>query len=843
MTKPLSENVESDAATRKRHDRAGEVADFVAAALAQDRLAGLNDVLARIAEAIGAIGCILWEAGPQAVLGPGEPEGTLHVAAEWFEDDTLCAIHDLPLEDSLTGAALLRQQTQTVKDAQTSPRVNTEAGEQSLRKAQIGPMIAVPVPNPEGGRFVITIYGRDRSPFSRSEVRAANRLASLVPSLYQTIRDKVSFRLLSRVKEEFDLLEEEGMDSLASKEQMTAAMRVVSSLIAETFSCMECAIYLKDAGESPGQFELMGTTWPERHPDKSFEAGQEVGLTPWVLSKNRPLWIFDLRRFGQDLETIRREHPGLRWNGLEKVKKDVEALPDHRRQAQPKPLSFMATPIRAGGRLLGCIRCFGVVEGPYYFAQRELDLLDLVGHEIGQRWAEWLRRRALHKENRSWHALVQSITDLNRYVYQELTGPSPEEARIFEKALDVAQEVLPGGEITDVRLLDEETDELYFAATYGSLWEEGDESVIRQRKARRFPVDVNNPASAGAWVVAKEKAKFIPDIKADPYYDGTFPDTRRMIIAPISVEDRVFGVLDIRGTGSPDFPAHAESIAALLGRQLGLYHYLAKTIARLRATESQLSWKVQELQRTEEEQTKAYEDLGHQLRSPILQAHHRATLILREDSGPDGAQERIGAASTRELLAVRGLSAKALKVVMNMRLFVDLARGQAIPLDRSRLRFGSLIRRLVEAASDTQELVEPVRRLRFSVERETFSSLRGHVVEVDHALLDQAVSNLLDNAAKYSFPGTTTRIFGGLTKSGRFSISVANRGIPLRPSEIHSASLRTWRSEAAVVTTGEGSGIGLWLVDSIMEAHGGELVVMPTDQDGWTVVKLVFATA
>lgn len=51
---------------------------------------------------------------------------------------------------------------------------------------------------------------------------------------------------------------------------------------------------------------------------------------------------------------------------------------------------------------------------------------------------------------------------------------------------------------------------------------------------------------------------------------------------------------------------------------------------------------------------------------------------------------------------------------------------------------------------------------------------------------------------------------------------------------------RRWRSQDAVLTTGEGSGIGLWLVDHIMKAHRGHLVIIPTRPDNVTEVKLVF---
>ena len=45
---------------------------------------------------------------------------------------------------------------------------------------------------------------------------------------------------------------------------------------------------------------------------------------------------------------------------------------------------------------------------------------------------------------------------------------------------------------------------------------------------------------------------------------------------------------------------------------------------------------------------------------------------------------------------------------------------------------------------------------------------------------------------------------------------------------------------AAELTTGEGSGIGLWIVDRIMSALGGRLDIQPTQPDGLTSVRLEF---
>ena len=42
----------------------------------------------------------------------------------------------------------------------------------------------------------------------------------------------------------------------------------------------------------------------------------------------------------------------------------------------------------------------------------------------------------------------------------------------------------------------------------------------------------------------------------------------------------------------------------------------------------------------------------------------------------------------------------------------------------------------------------------------------------------------------------------------------------------------------AKLVTGEGSGIGLWLLDHILRAHEGELEIVPTDEKGLTTVRL-----
>lgn len=96
-------------------------------------------------------------------------------------------------------------------------------------------------------------------------------------------------------------------------------------------------------------------------------------------------------------------------------------------------------------------------------------------------------------------------------------------------------------------------------------------------------------------------------------------------------------------------------------------------------------------------------------------------------------------------------------------------------------------------------------------------SLRG-----DRDLLFQALCNLLDNAIKYSPPGSEVTIAVEESADG-LGISVADRGPGVPAAEREKVMDRFYRS--ASVSTVAGSGLGLSLVKAIVEHHGGKLVL------------------
>jgi len=94
------------------------------------------------------------------------------------------------------------------------------------------------------------------------------------------------------------------------------------------------------------------------------------------------------------------------------------------------------------------------------------------------------------------------------------------------------------------------------------------------------------------------------------------------------------------------------------------------------------------------------------------------------------------------------------------------------------------------------------------------------VVRGDERLLDRIVTNLLDNAVKYTRPGGTVRI--ELSRDGNAVLTVGDEGPGIRPEHVPRLFVRFFRGDPAR-RRDEGTGLGLAIAKAGAEAHGGRL--------------------
>ena len=107
-------------------------------------------------------------------------------------------------------------------------------------------------------------------------------------------------------------------------------------------------------------------------------------------------------------------------------------------------------------------------------------------------------------------------------------------------------------------------------------------------------------------------------------------------------------------------------------------------------------------------------------------------------------------------------------------------------------------------------------------------------VDVDSKRLRQAIANLVGNALKFTPPGGTVSVTVRLERSGGMSFVVTDTGIGMEPQTI-SAALEPFRQlDRSLSRRFEGAGLGLSITKSIVELHGGVLLIESAVGEGTT---------
>jgi signal transduction histidine kinase len=106
-------------------------------------------------------------------------------------------------------------------------------------------------------------------------------------------------------------------------------------------------------------------------------------------------------------------------------------------------------------------------------------------------------------------------------------------------------------------------------------------------------------------------------------------------------------------------------------------------------------------------------------------------------------------------------------------------------------------------------------------------------VEADSEALGQALLNLVNNAIKYS-RDVKSLALAVRRRGDRVVVAVTDRGIGVPKSEHKKIFEKFYRGEASLVHETKGSGLGLSLVEHIMEAHGGSVEVESAPGKGST---------
>jgi signal transduction histidine kinase len=218
--------------------------------------------------------------------------------------------------------------------------------------------------------------------------------------------------------------------------------------------------------------------------------------------------------------------------------------------------------------------------------------------------------------------------------------------------------------------------------------------------------------------------------------------------------------------------------------------------------------------------------LGHELRNPLAPIL-TATRLLELQGPKEPHLQRLRETITRQATCM-------LKLVEDLLDVGRIITGK-LRLEKTRVDVGLLVKQAVEASSSAIE--------RAGHTLEVSAPGAPLYIDADAHRVTQVLSNLLHNAAKFSpRPGRIELTVAD--NAGTLAIRVRDEGIGIAPEMLERVFDRFVQAAAFDDRTSEGLGIGLSVVRTIVEMHGGSVVARsdgPGKGSEFTVVLPVAA--
>jgi len=232
--------------------------------------------------------------------------------------------------------------------------------------------------------------------------------------------------------------------------------------------------------------------------------------------------------------------------------------------------------------------------------------------------------------------------------------------------------------------------------------------------------------------------------------------------------------------------------------------------------------------REEEEMKSTFTSIiSHELKTPVALIKGYAQTLARPDATWDTETARQGLEIIEE-------EADRLEMLINNLLDASRIQAGGLRLDWSDLNVVALAEKIVDIyrlQSDKHQI-----ELNFSAD---LPFMWG-----DAERMRQVLTNLINNAIKYSPQGGVIRVGGWLDDSPlnitakpeppRIILYVADQGIGIPPEELSQIFDRFYRVDSGLRRSTAGTGLGLYLCKAIVDAHGGQIWVRSEPQIGTT---------
>ncbi len=307
--------------------------------------------------------------------------------------------------------------------------------------------------------------------------------------------------------------------------------------------------------------------------------------------------------------------------------------------------------------------------------------------------------------------------------------------------------------------------------------------------------------SVGARVLEHGAPVFIRDA-------GGGPRPRRIFVTPLVARGRATGVLALERSG--ELPADERAALEVLGAHIGLALENARLAARQRRFAEELALKVADATRRLEELDRAKSSFvaiaSHELRTPLTALQGFSELLAMRRVPPEEVSRLAG--------IMRGEAKRLGRIVNDLLDLSRIERGLPPALHRTPVAVEVALAATAEVfrrGSATHPIVV-----------ECAESLPR--VDADPDALERILANLISNAMKYSPPGRAVRVRARRANGAAVELEVEDEGMGI-PADALARIFEPYYRAPEAGDTARGTGIGLAVVRSLVEAHGGAISV------------------
>ncbi|MEL7432763.1 MAG: ATP-binding protein [Chloroflexota bacterium] len=350
------------------------------------------------------------------------------------------------------------------------------------------------------------------------------------------------------------------------------------------------------------------------------------------------------------------------------------------------------------------------------------------------------------------------------------------------------------------------------------------ERIVVRGVSGLYPTEVIGDVIAYDWgivgrVLVEQEPMWVRDVHSDPDYVPDIPETKSLIALPLISQERLLGILNLETANPENYTEDIFQLAQIFAGLAANTIENALLYAYVREQLYELTTLYDELQDAEMLKTDMIRIANHDLKNPLasvagiveLMAMEQNTLPVHFAEYIDEMQQSLERANgiLKDFLSIEAINQRMKSMTI------------------TRVNLHELGQRAFDEFASSAEEKRFV--YTFSVDEQG-----TYVVEGDTAQLYEAMTNLLDNAIKYTAPGGRVAMTLGYRDDFMIRLAVEDTGFGIPKSRQKRLFEPFYRSQTKETSHIEGTGLGLHLVRNIIDRHGGEMIYKSVYRKGST---------